>query len=156
LIKKNNLNLYEIKETSNLELLEKYLNLDYDNFIVDDNNNFIVADNNNFIVATKVYVFSFIAQNINCSEDIFEKLYNEKDNFLNFIKCQMAENENCPIYILKKLSDLNNISINCLLSYNKNCPNNILKKIYKTFFNLKIEFINNILAHPNWNFGEFQ
>jgi len=74
-----------------------------------------------------------------------------KNNDLN-IKRNVIAHENCPIDILKKISNSKSKSTIFILISNKKCPIEILKKLYKKNEDLRKD----IIKHPNWNLGDFE
>jgi len=97
------------------------------------------------------FVRKVIARNINSPEDALNSLSNLKYNNETIVSL-VAQNKNCPIFILKKLSKTKVSSIAGSLVYNKNCTFEILKIIYKNHKHLRED----IISHVNWKLKEFE
>ena len=83
-----------------------------------------------------------IANNPNCPFHILEKLANDNRYGSENIRYVMAGNPNCPSDILKIIYNKNESAIVILkIIKHKNCSLDILKEVYKTYKNDSQKFI---------------
>jgi len=125
----------EIKSTADIVLLEKILDHNSANDIV----------------------YEWILRNPNCTVEILEKIYKKtvNNNFscCYFIQQLIAENINCPIYILEEfIDDKNDIVVERVLK-NPNCPEYLLKKKFDSLFSINDISVKSIFNSSKINFA---